>query len=176
MCDFFNYASFCIAVLTILVTVLVCWQIYNYTQMEKHVRRILDERAKSITEDFKEILHGIVKLNLYSHSLKDDCAALVDNCFESLRNIGECQNKELSGFAIDMVMNLLHELSVRYKDKCTVLPGKKGLYLFVLSKIDHPYQKDISNMLDTAKEIAGDASKLDYVGDLSGEDINSICK
>lgn len=167
-----DYPSLLVSVLSVIVTILIGWQVVNYVLMEKHIKNTLDESLKAVTKDYEAILNGIVRLNLYNHDLKGNCALLTDNCFECLKDIAECRNENLRRFATNAVMEILYELRKHYKCNYEIYAGRKNRYLYILSKTDSPYTRDIEKAIAHTTEVSdSDRSKIDFAEPMSGKDV-----
>jgi len=156
-----------VGVLSTLTTVLIGWQVIDYFCLKRNVKKLIEKRLDALIGDYHIILDGVVRLNLYSHNLKGDCALLTDNCFECLSHIGKCKDKKIGRFAIDTVMDLLYELCIHYKDSYSIYKNKKSLYLYVLSDFDNPHKKDIAKTIDRSSEIPDDGNRIDYIEPMS---------
>ena len=118
--------------LSILVTVLIGWNILNYMQLKDSMKKIAQEEVKSVTEDYKAILNGLTMLNGKNAMLAGNFAYLIDNSFDALQKISDCKNEELSRFAIDYVLDFIYEVS-RTED-AKIFKGKRNEYIYILEK------------------------------------------
>ena len=143
-------AGFIVNVLSILVTVLIGWNILNYMQFKDSMKKIAQEEVKSVTEDYKAILNGLTMLNGKNAMLAGNFAYLIDNSFDALQKISDCKNEELSKFAIDYVMDFIYEIS-RTED-VKIFKDKRNEYVYILGKINHKYKASIMQFLENAEE------------------------
>lgn len=162
-----------LTVISLLVTVLVGWNILNYMQFKDSMTKIAREEVKSVTEDYKAVLNGLTMLNGKNAILTGNFAYLIDNSFDALRKIVMCKDEELSGFAIDYVMDFIHELSQAKKAK--ILKGKREEYIYILGNISHKHKASIMRVLEEAEET--EPGEIDRtIGKMSEKDIDEQCK
>lgn len=160
-----------LTVLSILVTVLIGWNILNYMQFKDSMKKIAQEEVKTVTEDYKAVLNGLTMLNGKNAILTGNFAYLIDNSFDALQKILECKNEELSKFAIDYVMNFINEVSQIGKAK--IFKGKRNEYIYILGKISHKHKNTIMEFLETADE--EERKDIDNFLEIStDEEINKI--
>lgn len=162
-----------LTILSLLVTVLVGWNILNYMQFKDSMTKIAREEVKSVTEDYKAVLNGLTMLNGKNAILTGDFAYLIDNSFDALRKIIKCKDEELSGFAIDYVMDFIHEVSLEGEAK--ILKGKRKEYIYILGDINHKHKDSIIRFLEEAEET--EPGEIDRtIGKMSEKDIDEQCK
>ena len=159
--------------LSILVTVLIGWNILNYMQLKDSMKKIAQEEVKSVTEDYKAILNGLTMLNGKNAMLAGNFAYLIDNSFDALQKISDCKNEELSRFAIDYVLDFIYEVS-RTED-AKIFKGKRNEYIYILEKINHKYKVGIMQFLENAEEEERkDIDKILKI--IKKEDIDKMCE
>lgn len=140
-----------LTVLSILVTVLIGWNILNYMQLKDSMKKIAEDEVKSMTEDYKAVLNGLTMLNGKNAMLAGHSAYLIDNSFDALQKLLECKNEELSKFAIDYVMGFIYEVSKIGENE--IYKGKQSEYLYILEKISHKYRICIIQFIEAAEEV-----------------------
>jgi len=170
-----DYPSLLVSVLSAIVIILIGWQVVDYFLLKRNIGEMIDGRLAALTSDYQVVLRGVVSLNLHGHYLKGECALLTDCCFESLLCISECKDARLSRFAVNAVMEVLHELCDHYEGNYCIYAGKKCLYLHILSNIDVSNKERIESILNSANEVPDTDSKIDFAEALSGDQIDALC-
>lgn len=169
----FDYIGAILGVLSILVTVLIGWNILNYMQFKDSMKKIAEDEVKSMTEDYKAVLNGLSMLNGKNAMLIGNSAYLIDNSFDALQKLLECKNEELSKFAIDYVMGFIYEVSQMGENE--IYKGKQSEYLYSLGKISHKYKTYIIRYIEAAKEV--EPQNIDKkMESLSDSDIDEIIR
>lgn len=142
-------------------------------QFKDSMKKIAQEKVKSVTEDYKAILNGLTMLNGKNAMLAGNPAYLIDNSFDALQKIFGCKNEEPSKFAIDYVMDFIYEVS-RTED-AMIFKGKRHEYIYVLGKVKHKYKVNIKQFLENAEEV--EQKEVDkFLRPMEEEDINKICE
>lgn len=125
-----------IAVLTLLVTALIGWQIYNAIEINKKLGEIQRIASKAAYEENKRynhttiaVIHYINSLNLYKRQNFTD---------EAIDELFQCIEEALKGrfqFPIDMAINYLLEVP---NDNLLIKESKRKEYIRILYKLNYP--------------------------------------
>lgn len=170
-----DYNGMLIGILSILVTLLIGWQILNYFQIEKKFECLVNEKIEKFGEDCKYVLNGIVRINIYNNAMSGSCAFLLDNCFSGLREIKKCKKDILKGFALDNVMELINEIIEHY-DHIEIYKSTRAEYLFEIKDVESRYTNHIKEKLEKAKEIEMEEKSINTVNPISCKEIDDTIK
>lgn len=155
--EYLSYASILIAALSVIVTVLIGWQITNYIFFEKRMRKIVQKEMRKNQNDLGHIIKGITIISNSKAFLCSRFIQSIDDNMLALEEIQKSQNTELNQPSVNFIMENLHAAktaidkyrSSRYK----VYRGRKMIYLYLLEQVTHPYKEEIVNMIMTAEEM-----------------------
>lgn len=129
-----NMYSVVIAILTLLVTILIGWQIYNAIEVNKKVCEIQRIASKTAYEENKKYNHTTIAVIHYMNAL-DFCKR--QNITEkAVDELFCCIEEALKGkfqFPIDMAINYLLEIP---DDNLFVIDSKRKEYLHTLYKLN----------------------------------------
>lgn len=147
-----------IDILSILVTVLMGWNIISVVDFKNQAEKMSEkvDKIDQLSEDFNHVICGIMKLNMYSFPLRGNKPALINSCFKSLKEIVKCGDRRVNESAINQNMLLLHLIlnSFGKDDRIEIFKGKKNHYLFILEQISYnEYKKEIINIISKAQEL-----------------------
>lgn len=136
-------------IFAVLVTVLMGWNIISVVDIKRNA-----EKVNSISRDLEMVISGMMQLNFHSFDIRKEREAVIDCCFETLRNVHMCENEIVRHSAETEIIKLLEELRTTYSegDRVKVFPHKKDKYLFVLNQMNDVFTDNISSMINDAEE------------------------
>ena len=149
----FDYQGVIVGVLSLLVTVLVGFQIYNYISITKKVSTIEETALRITTLEIEKYGHSVkafvLTLNSIGLYIRNISEYSVDNYIKAIE-------EGLKGTDPDGVLLPLGYLENIIKDNngyIELLPGKKHYYLSVLSRIeDEERRGKLMDFIMTAPE------------------------
>ena len=151
-----EWASLLIAILSVLVTVLITWQIYNYIHFHAEIHQkgsiIVDEKVNGMLHDEKVngMLHAIK-----GYAIGHFCTALfckgdeksLDEAFEALTEVCKSNGVDTSGeindFVIRRILQIIQDIKSSNNGQLRILDGRKNHYLSILRQIRHEDKDDI---------------------------------
>lgn len=151
-----EWASFLVAILSILVTLLIGWQISNYI----HFYADIERKMESITNDKIAKMFNAVKGYAGGHF----CTALfcrgdmrsLDNAFHALEEVIASENIDYSGEILDFVMKrilkIISDIKGNGGEVLFIGPGKKNHYLYILKKVEHENKEEIVENIKQLQE------------------------
>lgn len=153
--SYLSYAAFLVGVLAILVTALICWQVFNYLFIKKEMSYMVEKSLIESQEDLMHILSGIISVSNSRAFFMSRFAQAFDDNMISLEEILKSKNDKLNKFAIDFIMNNLHNIkeSMYSNNVRVIYKDRKDTYLYLLKGIKHLYKDEIVEMINNAEEI-----------------------
>ena len=141
-------------ILAILVTVLMGWNIISVVDIKRNA-----EKVNTISRDLEMVISGMMQLNFHSFDIRKEREAVIDSCFETLRNVHMCENEIVRHSAETEIIKLLEELRTTYgdEDRVKIYPDTRNKYIFNLQQISDVYTDNIVSMINNAEEIDGNA-------------------
>lgn len=155
MNDFINYAMLYIGALTVLVTFLVGWQIYQSLSVEYRIRKASMKETRKIARDLAHIFTGIRLLNTSLAPEKHgEEMQRVDILFNAIEELVMCKEPTISQIYLDETLLALKRRFERMQSKggLRVLQGKKYVYIITLKAVHSPYQPEVYEYLYNSKE------------------------
>ena len=142
-----EWASLLIAILSVLVTVLITWQIYNYihfhAEIHQKVSIIVDEKVNGMLHAIKGYAIGHFCTALFC---KGDEKSL-DEAFEALTEVCKSNGVDTSGeindFVIRIILQIIQDINSSNNGQLRILDGRKNHYLSILRQIRHEDKDDI---------------------------------
>ena len=136
-------------IFAVLVTVLMGWNIISVVDIKRNA-----EKVNSISRDLEMVMSGMMQLNFHSFDIRKDREAVIDSCFETLRNVHMCENEIIRHSAETEIIKLLEELRATYgeRDRVKIYTDRKDKYIFVLEQINDVYIRNITRMINGAEE------------------------
>lgn len=153
--SYLSYAAFLVGVLAILVTALICWQIFNYVFIKKEMNYMVEKSLMKSQEDLMHILNGIISISNSRAFFMSRFAQAFDDNMISLEEIFKSKNDHLNQLAITFIMNNLHDIkgAKQSTDRPFIYEDRKQHYLYLLEKVNHAYKNEIVQMINDAEEI-----------------------
>lgn len=124
-----------IAILTLLVTALIGWQIYNAIEVNKKLSEIQRIASKAAYEENKKYNHTTIAVVHYMNAL--DFYKRQNFTEKTVDELFRCIEEALKGrfqFPIDMAIDYLLEIP---DNNLFIVKSKKEEYLRILYKINH---------------------------------------
>lgn len=156
---FLNFAMFCIGVLTLLVTALITWQIWNDFRLRRKVREVAINSAKDVMDnmvaDFSFLTRGNACMRNASLLVGVPKADVnnVDSIMNALLLFRKCEHRGLSDPAIDDAMKELDDI-FEYEKKeggIVILKGKRDIYRSAIGH-SHRLSEKLQESLSLASE------------------------
>ena len=165
MQDFFNASMLIIAFLTVLVTILIGWQIVHYIFSKERMEKVATDSAEKasslVKDDLKHISDAILPLiNARVDAVISEVPRSIGWYFAALHEYSQIKDSTLyKEYTTDLLADMLHQVQVWQSEK-KLLIQKDYLdsYVSLLSKFDNPSSKKIKELLlsaDEAKEVEG---------------------
>lgn len=146
----FTHQDVVVDILGVLVTILIGWNIFTVVDIKKKA-----DEVDRISNDFAHVVTGIMRLNMRGFLMRKDKDAIIHNCFASLEEILNCNNRDFGKSAVNEIMTLLHNIYQSYKGSTVyIYPDMKQKYLFILSNdyIRSEYKEEIVEMIKGSKD------------------------
>lgn len=173
---YISYAAFLVGVLTILVTALICWQVFNYVFIKREMNNIVKSALKDFQKDSIHVLKGMILIANSKSLLWSRFAQAFDDTMISLEEVLKSKNKNLNKFAIEFLMDYLDTIKKDMEErfKCPIVyKGKKDIYIRILKRTNHPDKDMFISMIDNAEEI--EENRNDNIRMVAENDINKKC-
>lgn len=146
----FDYQGLLVGILSLLVTVLIGWQIYNAIEVNKKVNNINKVAERAAYNENKLYNHTTMAVVYYINAIdsvkrNNDTAKAVDGLFN-------CINEALRGkfqFPIEMAMDYLLEMG---KENFFIYPDKKEDYKMILNNIKNEKSESLKDKIQNAYE------------------------
>ena len=153
-----EWANFLIAILSILVTLLIGWQISNYITFYKDIER---KMGKITDEKISKMLHAIK-----GYAIGHFCTVLfcrgdsqsLDEAFNALEEVMASENIDSSGEILDFVVTRILKIIKDIKSNNNnneilyIIHGKKNHYLNILKKVEHKDKDEIVEYIKESQE------------------------
>lgn len=140
--------TYIIAILTLLVTILIGWQIYNVIEINKKLSEIQRIASKAAYEENKRYTHTTVAVIHYMNAL--DFYKRQNFTDKAVDELFCCIEEALKGrfqFPIDMAINYLLNIP---NNNLFIMESKRREYIRILYKIKYPDIDSIINKIEKA--------------------------
>ena len=155
---------------SVLVTLLVGWNIVQYIFAKSLIRQIArevsktvaKEAAKELAEDINHIFEGNLLIQAVSGAAKPGSEMKeLDSIFRALDEYSKCHYETSAQSSVDAALLNLQRRLLRMKDKggLRVLEGKRPSYILTLAKLSSHNLPACSELLYAAEEKAEDYDK-----------------
>ncbi len=150
----FDYLGVIVGILSLLVTILIGWQIYNVltirSEMEKRMEEIVSDRLGKMNYAIVGYTKAILSNALFARS----DANTFDNVFEALENIIYSEDVDPNETALKCAISKINEF-ISYYDGAPIeiLKGKRNHYIKLINRIQHEDKEDIILSLRNAIEV-----------------------
>lgn len=128
---YISYAAFLVGVLTILVTALICWQVFNYVFIKREMNNIVKSALKDFQKDSIHVLKGMILIANSKSLLWSRFAQAFDDTMISLEEVLKSKNKNLNKFAIEFLMDYLATIKRTWKSDLNALLFIKVKKIFI---------------------------------------------
>lgn len=153
----FDYQGVLVGTLSLLVTALIGWQIYNYislkSEMEKRMTEIVNERL----EKLNYAVIGYAKARLSNATFMKAIPTNLDNAFEALEDIILSENIDSSNVALNCAINkivgAIEDIKSSNQGILKIYPNKKNHYLKLMKSIEHEDKDDVIAALKDAEDM-----------------------
>lgn len=172
----FDLMAGLVGILSLLVTALIGWQIFNFIFIKQEVSKLIKEEIEYSFRDFNHILKGVVNVSNSKAFFMGMMPQALDDNMIALESILQSKNQELILFALDVVMNNLNEIKkdMEAREKVEIWENRKPKYLFLLEQTNHPFTCGIINVVNKAVEIENDRNNHIRVFNASSGDLNKL--
>lgn len=162
--------SFVLDCLSVLVTLLVGWNIVQYIFAKSLIREIARKvsaeiatnTAKTISEDINHIFEGkTIMQRANDAGLPGEGMTRVDMVFQALNEYSKCQYSSAVQSSVDVALQNLQRRLQDMKGEVAprVLEGKKTSYAIILGALHSPFLQACSALLDKAREMPKEYDK-----------------
>ncbi len=163
----FSHQDVVVDIFSVLVTVLMGWNIISVVDIKKKA-----ESIDHITADLEKVISGIIQMAIHSFVVREDKEAVINSCFVSLEKILECSNELVRGSATREIMKVLYQVKKSYKtgEKVYIYKGCKEKYKSILWQLDDEYKSDIIKMIENADQLNSSGENIAFAsnGQMSG--------
>lgn len=173
---YISYAAFLVGVLTILVTALICWQVFNYVFIKREMNNIVKSALKDFQKDSIHVLKGMILIANSKSLLWSRFAQAFDDTMISLEEVLKSKNKNLNKFAIEFLMDYLATIKKDMEERfeCPIIyKDKKDIYIRILKRTNHPDKDIFISMINNAEEIEENGN--DNIRIVAENEINKKC-
>lgn len=153
-----EWANFLVAILSILVTLLIGWQISNYITFYKDIEHKME---KITDEKISKMLHAIK-----AYAIGHFCTVLfcrgdsqsLDEAFNALEEVITSENIDSSGEILDFVVTRILKIITDIKSDNNnngilyIIHGKRNRYLNILRKVEHKDKDEITEYIKDSQE------------------------
>lgn len=165
---YISFAAFLVGILAILVTSLICWQVFNYMFIKREMSGIVKSALKDFQKDSVYVLKGVINMSNSKALMWCRFAQALDDVMISLEEVLKSKNAELNKFAIDILMDNLMMIKngMSKSGKPWIYKDRRKFYLGILKLITHPNKKDIVSMIENSEEIENNRSNnLNFIAE-----------
>lgn len=151
----FDYQGVIVGVLSLLVTALIGWQIYNSIEINRKVNGTEDMARRITNEAMEKYGHSVKSFVLTLHTLP---LYMANNVEYAIDNYMGAIKEGLEGSATDGILlpfGYMKEIKERNKTG-KVLSGKKNEYISLLSRIDVEGKTDMIRYIMDSVEVSRD--------------------
>ena len=170
---FFNVSMLIIAFLTILVAILMGWQLVHYIFSKDRMKKVAIDSAEKATsmlkDDLKHISDAILPLtNAKVDSVIYEVPRSIGWYFASLDEYSQIKDSTLyKEYTSNLLADMLHQVQVwQSEKKLQIQKAHLDSYLSLLDKFDTPSSKKIKELLLSADE-AKEGEEKKYISALS---------
>ncbi len=152
----FDYMGVIVGILSLLVTILIGLQLYNYIYARESITRIIDEMLRKMALDFQHTTAARDKLlNGFELVVATyNCPKITEGIISALKEIMNCDNADMRENTLDYIMEEAHKLCTVYSvNGKFIKPNKRVEYLYVVKKIDHKYASELMEYIKVAIEM-----------------------
>ena len=165
----YSHQDVVVDILSILVTVLMGWNIFSLIDIKKEASRI-----SVVSKDVETVVKGILELSIHSFQLRKEKEAVIDNCLISLNLLQSCEDGDMKKTVQKEVMEVLHYIYLKfYSHERGKVYDKKQEYKYILQQIDSPYKDEIMNMINNATPTPKQES-MSFAEDMEGTFNNHV--
>lgn len=174
--DYITFAAFLVGVLAILVTALICWQVFNYMFVKKEMNNIVKSVLKDFQDDSVHVLKGMIFIANSKSLLWSRFAQALDDTMISLEEVLKSKNENLNEFAVEFLMDYLATIKKDMDERFNhpiIYKGRKHVYTRILGRTNHPDKDVFISMINQAEEIEN--NRKDDIRMVAENDINKKC-
>lgn len=173
---YITFAAFLVGVLAILVTALICWQVFNYMFVKKEMNNIVKSVLKDFQDDSVHVLKGMIFIANSKSLLWSRFAQALDDTMISLEEVLKSKNENLNEFAVEFLMDYLATIKKDMDERFNhpiIYKGRKHVYTRILGRTNHPDKNVFISMINQAEEI--EINRKDDIRMVAENDINKKC-
>lgn len=144
-----------VGILSLLVTVLIGWQIFNFIYIKDEVKKLIRTQVEDSFNDLEPILKGMITLGVSKAFFAGEMVQAMDDNFIALESILKSRNSKLIEIALDVIMNNLYRIKrdMEASKKFEVFRDQKPKYISLIRKTDHFYKDELISFIEKCKEI-----------------------
>lgn len=143
-----------VSALSILVTVLIGFQIYNYISFRTEMKIIVDDTIKNAFDNFFHVFTGYIDASTCNVISMCYTIEIFDDLMNALNEISKSKDPNMNFLALNFIMAKLVSAVThfhKYDTKC-ILHGKRSYYLNILRKVNHDDAKYIIDYINEAQD------------------------
>jgi hypothetical protein len=149
----FDYQGVIVGILSLLVTMLIGWQIYNLfmlkSEMEKRMEEILNDKLRKLNH----IVTGYTKARLSNALFCKEEPESLDNIFDAIEDIIQGDGIDPENMALNCAIDKIHAyIQDSGNSSIKILRGKRNHYINLMKNIKHEDKDEIIEKLRNAIE------------------------
>lgn len=151
-----GWAGVVVTVLSVLVTALIGYQIYNHIQIRNEMKKVVENALQDYKRNTIPIFKGVINIANSKAYFLSNFPQAIDDDMNSLEDILKSDDGELRQLAIKLIMDNLYSIKIALTKmglKPQIYIGKRSKYLYLLNKIDNEYKDDIIELIRVSVEI-----------------------
>lgn len=153
----FDYMGIIVGILSLLVTILIGWQIYNFIYSREEINKAIKNIITEYLNQFYHAINGKIIARLATVVSHVHDVRTFHNCFIALDELLKSENIDTNNYILNYIIAELKLGMKQLKDKhdgeLVIWEGKKKYYIDVLNRIDHEDKFEIIDAISNAKEI-----------------------
>lgn len=169
-----------VGILSLLVTILLGWQIYNALRIEHQIKNFenkiedkiqeIEKNIQHLPKDYSHVLRGVMMYQSLSIGTSNS-AYIIMIAMDAIHEMLNCSDISVRSFAIDEILEAVYILYEKNKEtlgqkgleKFQIYKGKKAKYIYDLNKIDNMYVGYIKDAIEKAPEVSEEEFPKDEI-------------
>lgn len=151
----FDWVSILVGILSLLVTALIGWQIFNFIYIKDEVKDQITNNVEKAFNDLTPILKGMMVLGDSKSFYNGNMTQALDDNMIALETIFLSENCKLIEAAVGVIMGNLYEIKKDMEgcERIEIFKDQKPRYAALLKKVDHCYAAELMSLLERATEV-----------------------
>lgn len=151
----FDWMSILVGILSLLVTILIGWQIFNFIYIKDEVKEQINSNIENSFNDLIPILKGMMVLGDSKSFYSGNMTQALDDNMIALESVFQSKNSKLIEPAVNVIMCNLYEIKKDMEacNKIMIFKDQKPRYSELLKKTEHYYTSELISLLSKATEV-----------------------